>query len=71
MLNKLVREVKSLNPVFFGRYKNGSLQLCEVIMINYTFIISEASYRYYNTKCEEESAKQRGLEDTLKKSKRK
>ena len=76
VLNKLVREVKSLNPEFSSGYIRGTKfdycsYLDEVIVINCTFFILEASYRCYKTKCEEESAKRRGLEDTLKKSKRK
>ena len=31
---------------------------------------SEAAYRYYKTKCEEESSKRRGLEASLKEKKR-
>ena len=76
VMNKLVRKVKSLNPEFSsGDIRGTKFDYCsylyEVIVINCTFFILEASYRYYKTKCEEESAKRRGLEDTLKKSKRK
>ena len=38
--------------------------------MNYIFNLLEAADRY-KTKCEEESTKRRGLEDALKKSKRK
>ena len=41
-----------------------------VIVINCTPFILEASYRYYKTKCEEESAKRRGLKRSPKERER-
>ena len=34
------------------------------------YLITEAAYRFYKTKCEEESSRRRGKEDSVKKNKR-
>ena len=59
-----MKEVKYLNPRFDCTDIRGTLNKCVCSVANLVFL--EAAYRYYRTKCEEESNKRKGMGESLK-----
>ena len=75
VLDRLLREVKALNPEFLTQHIKGirinNKVPYSIAIPTVGYIFTDAAYRFYRSRCEDESAKRRGKLQTKNRSKRK